>query len=65
MSCSSSWGQIFSFSFFITAVYIEEQGTLQESVSALCFELDLKEFPVGMIGSLSPLDDLIPGAFET
>lgn len=53
------------FSFFsVTAVCTEDQGNLQETATAVCFRLDLKEFPVSVIGSLSPLD-LIPGAFET
>lgn len=53
------------FFFSVTAVYIEDQGNLQETATAVCFKLDLKEFPVATIGSLSSLDDLIPGAFET
>lgn len=54
-------GAIFFF-FTVTAVYIEDQGNLQETAPAVCLKLDLKELPVGMI---SPLNDLISGAFET
>lgn len=46
----------------LTAVYIEDQRNLQETATAVCLKLDLKELPVGMI---SPLNDLISDAFET
>lgn len=30
----------------VAAVYIEDQGNLQETASAVCLKLDLKELPV-------------------
>lgn len=50
------------FFFAVTTVYIEDQGNLQETATAVCLKLDLKELSVGMT---SPLNDLISGAFET
>lgn len=39
-------GAIFYFS-AVTAVHIQDQGNLQETATAVCLKLDLKELPEG------------------